>query len=649
KYQWYATPRRLAVVFGRVMRSQPDHEIVRRGPALSAAYDESGAATRAATGFAQSCGVAVDQLQTIKTDKGEWLSYNAKQKGKSTIELLPEVIRVALAKLPIPKRMRWGDGDDEFVRPVHWMVVLLGNDVVPCSLLGVTSEGYTRGHRFHHPKPIKLSKPKEYAKKLKSKGFVIADFEERKESIKDMTNKAASSCGGRAIIDPYLLNEVTSLVEWPVVVTGTFDDKFLDLPREVLVASMQDQQKYFPVVDENGALLPYFIAISNIESKSPDEVVRGNERVIRPRLEDAVFFWARDCAKPFADYSAALKDVVFQKELGSLYDKTQRVKKLSVFMAERLDIDQELVSRAASLAKCDLVTDMVGEFPELQGIMGRYYAHENNESKEVAMALAEHYLPKFAGDDLPTTGTGKVLAIADKLDTLVGIFSIGKIPTGEKDPFGLRRAALGCLRIMIECELDLDLETCLIISINNYNINFDCSVLTNTVFDFMMERLRRYYDDTGIRTDIFESVLALRPTIPYDFHRRVNAVSDFSKLPEAKSLASANKRIKNILKQADSVINGQVKEDLLHESAEKQLHAALNEADMTVQPLLKNNDYGNALFKLAALRDTVDAFFDNVMVMCEDDSLKNNRIALLHRTSALFLSTADISILQPRT
>ncbi len=646
-WKWYATPRRLAVTVDRLDTAQKDRPVEKRGPALSAAYDEDGKPTRAAEGFARSCNAALEDLEVQKTDKGQWLLYRTTEEGRATAELLPAIIDTALARLPIPKRMRWGDSAAEFVRPVHWSVVLLGRDTVPCRILATQAGNASRGHRFHHPKPIKITSAATYAKKLREKGFVIADFDERRDLIRGQVHEAAKQLGGRAWMEEDLLDEVAALVEWPVVLAGSFDEDYLALPREVLIATLQDHQKYFPVTDESGQRIrQYFITVANIDSRRPEAVRRGNERVIRPRLADAAFFWERDCAVPLEDLRPRLDNVVFQKQLGTLADKTGRVAELAAFIADRLGLDADTARRAAALAKCDLFTDMVGEFPELQGVMGRYYALKNGEPAEVAVALDEQYMPRYAGDAIPGSGTGRVLAVAEKLDTLTGIFAIGQAPTGDRDPFGLRRAALGCVRIIIEAGLDLDLEQCLLQAAHNFAGRPDAAPVVPEVFDFMMERLRRYYQEEGVHGDVFEAVLERRPTRPFDFHRRVHAVTDFKRLPEAASLASANKRIRNILRQGgQDAVNG-VRPELLREAAEQRLAEVLDGAERTVRPLLEGSDYTGALKELARLRDPVDDFFDNVMVMSDDPTLKENRIAMLQQLSDLFLTIADVSRLR---
>jgi len=646
RVRWYATPRRLAVTVDRTALRQDDHEQIRRGPALGAAYDDGGAPTKAAEGFARSCNTEVGKLEVLETDKGSWLMHRRLEPGRDTAELLPAIIDGALAKLPIPRRMRWGAGEAAFVRPVHWIVVLLGRDTVPCRLLDTDSGNASRGHRFHHPGPLRILSAATYAKKLKEKGHVIADFDERRALIREQAEAAAEKIGGRALIDDALLDEVTALVEWPAAITGSFDETFLELPREVLIATMQGHQKYFPVTDPSGRLDRHFITIANIESREPDAIRRGNERVIRPRLSDAAFFWERDRKVSLAQRQAQLQEVIFQQRLGTLDDKTRRVTALAAHVAGELHLETGPAERAAQLAKCDLFTDMVGEFPELQGIMGRYYALHDGEPEPVARALDEQYMPRFAGDAIPATDSGRVLAVADRIDTLLGIFAIGQAPTGDRDPFGLRRAALGCLRILVEAELALDLRACLQRAAGTFAHDVKADAVIDEVFGFMMDRLRNYYLDAGVRHDVFDAVLSRRPPSPYDFHRRIHAVMAFTALPESRSLAAANKRIRNILRQSKDTPPATVDSGLLREPAEQALAGQLETTAAAVQPLLQRNDYTRALKELAGLRDKVDGFFDNVMVMSEDRSLRMNRLALLQRLGELFLSIADISRLQ---
>ncbi len=643
---YYATPRRLTVVVTELDAAQTDKEILKRGPTIKAAYNDAGEPTLAALGFAKSCGAEISELGTMETDKGSWLTYLAWEKGRATVELISEIAETALSRLPVPKRMRWGTGDIEFVRPVHWVVAMFGTETINCSILGIKTGNQTFGHRFHHPDAIQIKSAESYLQQLEETGKVIADFERRKTMIKETVNKIADKVNGQAVVDEDLLNEVTALVEWPVAFSCVFDEKYLSLPNEILIATMQGHQKYFPVVDRGNNLLPCFIAVANIESKSPDVIRLGNQRVISPRLSDAEFFWQRDNETTLADLAPKLADVVFQKELGNLADKSERISSLAIFMANLLGADSTLAARAASLSKCDLLTDMVRELPELQGVIGRYYAINNGEKTGVATALDEQYMPRFAGDQIPQSKIGQIISIADKLDTLAGIFAIGKAPTGDKDPFALRRAALGVLRIMIEGQLELDLQACLNKAVENYDAGLTNDEMALQVFDFMMERLRRYYTDQGISPDNFEAVLMRRPVRPYDFHRRLNAVVQFRKLPEAESLTAANKRIANILKQVEAQENIQINDDLLQEAAEQNLATALNSIKDKVNPLLDNDKYELALSELADLRDDIDTFFDGVMVMCEDEATKNNRLALLSQLSNLFLKIADISRLQ---
>ena len=642
----FATPRRLAVRVENLPARQADRRVERRGPALSAAFDAAGHPTRAAEGFARSCGVTVAELQRQETDKGVWLVHVSTEPGAVTAGLIPGLVETALAGLPIPKRMRWGDRDDEFVRPVHWVVLLFGDEVIPATLMGVPAGRETRGHRFHHPQPIRLNSPADYARQLADPGRVIADFAERREAIRVQTEALAAELGGQAVIKPELLDEVTALVEWPVALAGNFDRRFLQVPAEALICTMQDHQRYFPVVDARGWLLPHFITIANLESRDPAQVRAGNERVIRPRFSDAEFFWNQDRKQSLATHIAGLKQMVFQQRLGTLADRSERVAALVRFIASHGHGNPDWADRAARLAKCDLLTQMVQEFPELQGIMGRYYALHDQEAPEVAQAQEEQYLPRFAGDRLPATATGRALALADRLDTLVGIFAIGQAPSGAKDPFALRRAALGVLRILIEGELDLSLPALLEQAAAQFEPALRADAAVETVLSFILDRLRGYYLDQGVRPDTYDAVLECRPARPLDFDRRVRAVGAFRELPEAASLAAANKRIRNILRKVETTLPFEVRIDLLVEDAEQALAARLAELSSEVTPLMETGLYGEALNRLAGLREPVDAFFDQVLVMAEDAALRDNRIALLNELSSLFLRVADFSRLQ---
>ncbi len=639
----FAAPRRLAVLVKDVAASQPDREVERKGPSLKAAYDADGNPTKAVMGFARSCGVEVDALQQQETDKGVWLVFKATEKGQVLSALIEEIINKTLSQLPIPKRMRWGSYDAEFVRPVHWLVLMHGEDVIDAEVMGLKSSAKTFGHRFHSPGEITLNSAEEYQEKLLSQGFVIADFEQRKQNIEKQVVEAVEKLDGEAIIDETLLDEVTALNEWPIAVAGEFDEMFLDVPAEALIKTMQDNQKYFPVRDGSGNLKNHFITISNIDSKSPEKVKEGNERVVRPRLADAKFFWEQDQKQPLESFNVALEKVVFQKKLGTIADKTQRVTRLAESIAKQLDANTEYVGRAALLSKCDLMTDMVGEFASLQGVMGKRYAQKAGEAVEVAEALDEQYKPRGASDDTASTTTGQILSISDKLDTLVGIFAIGQKPTGEKDPYALRRASLGILRTIIERQLDLDLKQLVSESAALLKDKVDASEAESEVFDYIIERLRAYYIDRNVSADVFDAVSALSPSRPLDFDKRIKAVTAFRELAEAESLAAANKRVGNILKKSAVGDGVAVDESLLSEDAEKKLYETLNTLSQAVEPMFDSGDYEMALSRLSSLRDPVDAFFDSVMVMADDEAIKNNRIALLNTMNQLFLRAADLS------
>ncbi len=648
----YATPRRLAVHITALAASQPDRPIERRGPALNAAFDDQGLPTKATQGFARSCGIDVEQLEKLETDKGSWLVFRSTQVGCATAALLPAIIEQALAGLPIPKRMRWSSSRVEFVRPVHWVVLLFGDDVIDAEILGVRAGRETRGHRFHHPAAMYLAEPAAYAPLLETEGRVMPDFAARREAIRAQVIEAAVSFGGNAVIDDALLDEVTSLVEWPVTLIGQFEKRFLAVPQEALISTMKGNQKYFHVVDGNGKLMPCFITVSNIESRDPDKVREGNERVIRPRFSDAAFFWEQDCKQPLLSRLEKLKSVVFEEKLGTLYDKTMRIKHLTHTIIEMLGDTpffksaKEHAERAAKLCKCDLLTSMVSEFPELQGIMGRYYTERDGENWQTAQAIEEHYLPRHAGDALPQSIPGQIVAIADRLDTLIGIFAIRQEPSGDKDPYALRRAALGTLRIIIESKpkLDLDLYQLLITAMANLPHTLQKDNAAQQVFDFMMERLRGYYHEQGIRPDVFEAVLANRPTRPADFDRRIHAVKMFRALPEAESLAAANKRIRNILRQAKDTIPDTVDEGLFKEPIEHNLYKQIQHLRREVLSTDETaGTYQNSMSKLATLRETVAAFFDKVMVMADDAALRANRLALLKQLGDLMNHVADIS------
>jgi len=644
--QWFATPRRLAVRIAAVADHQPDQEIKRLGPAVSSAYDADGQPTRAALGFAASCGVGVDALGRAEGPKGSVLSFVTTRKGEAASALLPGIVTDALAGLPIARRMRWGAGVQEFVRPVHWAVMLLGSRIVEGEILGVRTGRRTRGHRFHAPQEISLSSPARYVEVLLRKGWVMVDVAQRREHIRSEVAEIAQRLGGRAVIDDALLDEVTALVEWPVPLAGRFDERYLALPQEVPIATMQDHQRYFPVRDMQGRLMNHFITVANIRSRDPDKVRDGNERVVRPRLADAAFFWESDRRERLEQRREALKAVTFQAKLGSVYDKSERVAALASRIAASLDADVELAQRAALLGKCDLLTAMVGEFPELQGLMGKYYAQHDGELPEVCDAIEEQYWPRFAGDRVPATRTGQVLSIADKLDTIAGIFCIGQKPTGTRDPFGLRRAALGILRTLLERRLDLDLRQLIDTAIALQPVDAPPDT-GEEIWNYMMERLRASYleADSGrsITTEMFDAVLGSNPHSPMDMDVRLRALEDFLALPQAASLASANKRIANILRKAPDDISGAVDTVRLEDPAERQLFDHVVSMERAVNPLFSRREYTQALTLLASLREDVDRFFDAVMVMAEDPDVRANRLGLLVRLRGLFLQVADLS------
>jgi len=642
----FAAPRRLAVRVRALGDAQPDKPVEKRGPAVKAAFDDSGNPTRALTGFATSLGITPDQLDTLETDKGAWVVYRTIEKGRPTVDLLPELVDQSLAALPIPKRMRWGAHRTEFVRPVHWAIMLFGNKVIDTPFMGLTPGNKTRGHRFHCPKSLIVPTPGDYEVVLKQEGYVIADFAERREQIrKGVTALARTEAAGQAVIDEDLLDEVTALNEWPVPLMGRFEERFLDVPAEALISSMKEHQKYFHVVSSEGKVLPLFITVANLESKDPGQVISGNEKVIRPRLSDAAFFYETDRKTRLEDRIDRLKPIVFQEKLGSLYDKSVRVSALAEKIAGAIGSDPVLAKRAAMLAKTDLVTEMVLEFTDLQGIMGEYYAANDGENPDVASALNEQYMPRFAGDDLPRTLTGCTLAIADRLDSLVGLFGINQPPSGTRDPFALRRASLGVLRIIIERELPLDLQTCCEWATENFAVLTEEDT-ASTVVDYMLERFRAHYEEQGINAEVYLAVHARRPTQPLDFDRRVRAVENFRQLPEAQALAGANKRVSNILtKQGGDSIGETIDDSLLQDPAEKTLAEQIRQQAETVIPMFEKGDYAAALSSLANLREPVDRFFEEVMVMAEDDATRNNRLAMLNSLRNLFLRVADISVL----
>ena len=645
----YATPRRLAILIKDLALHQPERDKVRRGPAVKAAFDADGTPTKAAEGFARSCGTQVDQLQRQQTDKGEWLVYQMHEAGREAAELLPGIAEQALNRLPIPKRMRWGSSDAQFVRPVHWLVFLQGNNVIDCSLLEAKADRITYGHRFHHPQGITLENPDDYSSALRNEGKVIAYFEERRENIRSQVETVAQELGGVAGMDDALLDEVAALNEWPVAVSGGFEERFLEVPHEALVTTMKTNQKYFPVFDAQGHLMNRFITIANIESREPSVIREGNERVVRPRLADAMFFWEQDGKKRLEDHIESLRDVVFQKDLGSMYDKSQRVAALATWVAEQTGADQAKAHRAGTLSRCDLMTAMVGEFPSMQGIMGRYQAQRDGEDPEIAQALDEFYMPRHSGDRLPQSPTGIAVALAERIDTLVGIFGIGMRPSGDKDPFALRRAALGALRILSEYSLNIVLRELLEQARELLGAHIQVADVVEQVEHFMLDRLRGIYMEQGTTPDLFDAVARVQPQTLVDFSLRIQAVDQFRKLPEAEALAAANKRIGNILKKTQGGIPENVHPELFATKAESHLWEQVRGVAADIQPLLQARNYTAVLKDLARLREPVDGFFDEVMVMTEDPTVRDNRLALLKALQSLFLEVADISHLQALT
>ena len=638
----YAAPRRLAVLVHELVDTQPEQRIKRRGPPVNAAFDKQGAPTRAATAFADSCGVALDALGRITEGKGEFLYFEGSKPGASTASLLPGIVQAALDALPIPKRMRWGASDAEFVRPVHWLTLRFGDDVVAARLLDTDAGANTRGHRFHAPQELALRSPSAYADTLREHGYVIADFAERRERIRTQITACATRLGGRVVQDDALLDEVTALVEWPIAVEGRFEDRFLALPREVLISTLQEHQRYFPVEDAHGALTPWFITISNIDSRDPSRVREGNERVVRPRLSDAAFFQRQDRRAPLRNWREGLDRVTFQAKLGSIGDKVRRITNLASQIAPLVGGETTLAAQAAELCKCDLLSAMVGEFPELQGITGANYAAADGEPAEVASAIREHYLPRGAGDELPSTPSGIAVALADKLDTLAGIFGIGQKPSGTKDPFALRRAAIGVLRILLERRLDLDLADLVGKAVALQPVS-TCDTQSD-VLGFMMDRLRAIQLEAGHGSESFDAVQATGSTKPGDIQLRLEALRRFRELPEAESLAAANKRIANILKKTETgSLSTDVDAALLREPAERALASALDAIASSVDAHLRGAEYDAALTLLAGLRPTIDAFFNDVMVNDPDAALRANRLALVNRVRTLFSGVADLS------
>ena len=645
KIEWFAAPRRLAVKVLNLATQQPSKEIEKRGPAVSAAFDAEGKPTKAAEGWARGCGITVEQAERIATDKGEWLVHRAKIEGQPTKNLLNDIVANALAKLPIPKPMRWADKTVQFIRPVHTVTMLLGDELIEGEILGVASARTIRGHRFLGEKEFEIQHADQYPQLLREKGSVVADFNERKAEILAKSQAKATALGGVADIEESLLEEVTSLVEYPNVLAAKFEERFLAVPAEALVYTMKGDQKYFPIYDKDGKLLPHFIFVSNINPEDPTAIIEGNEKVVRPRLTDAEFFFKTDLKQKLVDRLPRLETVLFQQQLGTLKDKTDRIEQLAGEIAKQIGADEAKAKRAGLLSKCDLMTNMVFEFTDTQGVMGMHYARHDGEDEEVAVALNEQYMPRFAGDELPKSLVASAVALADKFDTLTGIFGIGQAPKGSADPFALRRAALGALRIIVEKNLPVDLEDLVKKSAALFDDKLTNQNVVADVVDFMLGRFRAWYQDEGIAVDVIQAVLARRPTRPADFDARVRAVSHFRTLDSAEALAAANKRVSNILAKADAAI-GEINLTACVEPAEKALAEAVLALRTEVQPLIAQGDYTAVLDKLANLRAPVDSFFDNVMVNAEDPALRQNRLAILNTLQGLFLQVADISVLQ---
>ncbi|AZF18801.1 glycine--tRNA ligase subunit beta [Pseudomonas sp. R3-52-08] len=636
----YAAPRRLAVLLTALETQQPDRNINLDGPPRQAAFDAEGNPTQAALGFAKKCGVELSEID----QSGPKLRFSQVIAGKPTASLLPTIVEDSLNDLPIPKRMRWGARKEEFVRPTQWLVMLLGDQVIECTILAQKAGRDSRGHRFHHPQSVRITSPASYLDDLRA-AYVLADANERRELISKRTEELARLQEGTAIVPPSLLDEVTALVEWPVPLVCSFEERFLDVPQEALITTMQDNQKYFCLLDVDGKLLPRFITVANIESKDPQQIIAGNEKVVRPRLTDAEFFFKQDKKQKLEDFNLRLQNVVFQEKLGSVYDKAVRVSKLAAYIAPRIGGDAAWAARAGLLSKCDLATEMVGEFPEMQGVAGYYYALNDGEPNDVALALNEQYMPRGAGAELPSTLTGAAVAIADKLDTLVGIFGIGMLPTGSKDPYALRRAALGVLRILIDKKLDLDLTQAVVFAVGQFGTKVKQAGLAEQVLEFVFDRLRARYEDEGVDVSVYLSVRALQPGSALDFDQRVQAVQAFRKLPEADALAAVNKRVSNLLSKADNLGTAEVDPGLFADAKEFSLNSAIAKAENAVKPLIAERNYAEALARLASLREPVDAFFEAVMINADDAGVRKNRYAMLARLRGLFINIADISVL----
>ncbi|WP_114326314.1 glycine--tRNA ligase subunit beta [Candidatus Colwellia aromaticivorans] len=642
--KWFATPRRLAVQVLDLNDKQADKVVEKRGPAVNVAFDEQGQPSKAAMGWARSNGITVEQAERLITPKGEWLLHKATVAGKTINDLVPDMVVTALNKLPIAKPMRWGSERIQFIRPAHTLTLMYGEQVIVGAALGVDSSNQVQGHRFHHQGLVTLKHANDYQAEL-LKAYVEVDYQARQDKIIEQIKKTADDIAAVALIDEYLLEEVTSLVEWPVTLVGTFDEDFLKVPAEPLIYSMKDHQKYFPVTNNNGELVNKFIFVSNIESKDPQQVIFGNEKVIRPRLADAEFFFKTDQKQTLESRLTTLETVLFQKQLGTLKDKSERIAHLSHLIAEKIGENGVDAYRAGLLSKTDLMSDMVLEFPQVQGTMGKYYALNDGENEAIAQALEDQYRPRYAGDNLPEATIGCAVAISDKIDTLVGIFGINQSPKGDKDPFALRRAAIGVIRIIIEKQLNLDLVTLINESISLFGDKLSNENTAENVLDFIMGRFRAFYQEQGIAVDVIQAVLAKKPSAPLDFDKRIKAVSYFGELPEAETLAAANKRVANILAKFDGQLYEGFKTELATEQAERDLADVFQSINLKVSPLMADKNYQAALSELAQLKTPIDTFFDNVMVMSDDEAVKINRLTLLNEIRNSFFAIADISLL----
>jgi len=642
--EWFAAPRRLALRVNKLQAQQEDKQVEKRGPATKAAFDADGNATKAALGWARGCGIDINEAGRLKTDKGEWLLHTATVAGKSLEQLINGFLAQAIKQLPIPKPMKWGAGKEEFIRPVHTLIALYGDKVLPASVLGLEASNQSQGHRFHHRGLIEVTHADRYEAELKD-AYVLVDYKARQSVITEQMSAICSDSDAKTIEDADLLDEVTSLVEWPVALVGTFEERFLDVPAEALIYTMKDDQKYFPLLDNDGNLLPKFIFISNIESKDPIQVIEGNEKVVRPRLADAEFFYNTDKKHSLESRLTSLESVLFQKQLGTLKDKSERIATLSGYIASNIGGNAELAKRAGLLCKTDLMTEVVMEFTDIQGVMGKYYALNDGEDPIVADALYQQYMPRFAGDELPSSVEACAVALADKFDTLVGIFGIGQFPKGDKDPFALRRAAIGIIRILIEKELEVDFKTLAEFSAEQFGDKLTNENAINDVVDFMLGRFQAHYQEQGIKVEMIRAVEQKRPTSALDFERRLKAVVDFAQLDAAVSLAAANKRVNNILSKNAANFFAEIDNALLSDTDEQNLVAAISALESKVTEAFDNGEYAVGLTELAQLREPIDNFFDNVMVMADDEAVKNNRLAILGKLQGLFMFTADISVL----